>query len=225
MGGSARGRRIASTRKTRTLRNWLSPLKRRRHRPGSTIGSLIQWLPRMSLHPRKLHIAVRHRRIQFTHQIRIQHRLIIRLLPAASLPARHPLRDRINYILRIAQHMQTLIRPMLRRPQQIQHRHQLAHIIGALRPTPRMPTLIIHIPSPACRTRITKRRTICCCCNSHGTIIPHTFPKRLPYTKVAPPQHKWQGDPKPVRATSSQFACAASANPVNAAASRGASRY
>ena len=139
------------------------------HRPGCRIRRLVQRVPRMPLHPREAHLPAPQLRIQLAHQIRVQHRLAVTLFPAALLPARHPLRQRIDDVLGIAQNVQLLAGAVLGGQQQVQHGHQLALVVGALWPAARMPAGLVDEPGPAGGAGVTQGGAVCCCGNSHGS--------------------------------------------------------
>ncbi|MPN03643.1 hypothetical protein SDC9_150874 [bioreactor metagenome] len=121
--------------------------------PGAEVGRLVHRVAVVSTDPLEGDVAALHRLVEGLDQIDVQHGLTVGLLPALPLPALGPLGDHVDRVLAVAQHVQRLadVGGLL---QQVQHRHQLAHVVGAVRPAAAGPAVVVDVPGPAGRSWI-----------------------------------------------------------------------
>src|SRR5699024_4801992 len=99
---------------------------------GATIRGLVHRMAGMPLDPLELDAATGERAIDVLEQIDVQHGLAVLLAPALALPSRHPLRDRVDHVLAVAQDQQVLVGVLGGGLEQVEHGLQLAHVVGAV---------------------------------------------------------------------------------------------
>ena len=69
---------------------------------------------------------------------------------------------------------------------QLQHGHQLALVVGAVRPAAGLPAVLIHVPGPACGAGISQCGTISGSNNRHGSILSWDGGARIPPPPAMP---------------------------------------
>src|SRR5699024_1802107 len=135
---------------------------------GATIRGLVHRMAGMPLDPLELDAATGERAIDVLEQIDVQHGLAVLLAPALALPSRHPLRDRVDHVLAVAQDQQVLVGVLGGGLEQVEHGLQLAHVVGAVGPAARAPGVLVDVPGPAGRPGIAEGGAVGGCSDAHG---------------------------------------------------------
>jgi hypothetical protein len=108
---------------------------------------------RVTLDPFEAVLSPRDRLVDLHQQLKVEDGLAVALAPALRLPPAHPLRHGVDHVLAVAQH-EELVVEVLRRPEQLEHRFELALVVGGVRPAAGAPARFVDVPGPAGRAGV-----------------------------------------------------------------------
>ena len=126
-------------------------------RPG--VGRLVQLVPDVALHPLEPVPAARQHLVEALQQLDVHHRLAVGLAPALALPPGHPLGDRVDHVLAVAEHVQLVVE-VRGRAEELEHGGQLGLVVGGVRPAARRPARVVDVPGPARGAGVSKSRSV-----------------------------------------------------------------
>src|SRR3954452_5977849 len=110
-------------------------------------------MTRMPLYPQELDPTTCHRLVQGLHDLHVEDRLAVALLPAAALPAGHPLSDRVDHVGAVAVDQQVL-GEVGRLLQEVENGGQLGLVVRPVRPSTGRPAALVDVPPPTGRTGV-----------------------------------------------------------------------
>jgi hypothetical protein len=115
---------------------------------GAHVGGLVEFVSGVPLDPFERDPASGEGCVDGLEEVDVLHGLAVGLLPALALPTGHPLGDRVDDVLRVAQDEEVVLRVggLL---QQVEDGLELAHVVGAVRPPSGVPALAVDEPCPA----------------------------------------------------------------------------
>src|SRR5699024_1259090 len=135
---------------------------------GAAGGGSVHRVPGVALDPFELPAAPGERTVDGLHQLDVQDRLAVLLAPALAPPARHRLGDGVDDVLAVAQDQQVLVGVDGGGLEQVEHRFQLAHVVGAVRPAARAPGVLVDVPGPARGTGVAEGGAVGGCSDAHA---------------------------------------------------------
>src|SRR5699024_1088691 len=92
-------------------------------------------------------------------EVLVEDVLAIGLLPSPALPPRHPLRARVDHVLRVTVYLQ-VVAAVGGRTQQVEHGHELSPVVRRVLPSAGAPALVVDVPGPPGRARVAERGTV-----------------------------------------------------------------
>ncbi len=129
-------------------------------RAGTDVGGLVEPVTDVSLDPLEPVPPAGDGGVDLLHELEVHDRLAVALLPALLLPARHPLRDRVDDVLAVAEDVEVVV-DVLGRPEQFEDGAQLTHVVRAVRPPAGRPAVVVDIPGPACGSGVAEGGAVC----------------------------------------------------------------
>ena len=131
---------------------------RRRRAPGCRRASF-ELVARRALHPLEPVPAAREHLVEALQQLDVHHRLAVGLAPALALPPGHPLGDRVDHVLAVAEHVQLVVE-VRGRAEELEHGGQLGLVVGGVRPAARRPARVVDVPGPARGAGVSESRSV-----------------------------------------------------------------
>ena len=126
---------------------------------GAFVGGLVERMADMALDPFEPVSAAHERLVELLQELEVHHGLAVCLAPALALPPGHPLRHRVDDVLAVAEH-EELVVDVRRRAEELEHRLQLAHVVGRVLPSAGRPAVVVDVPRPAGRAGVSEGRTV-----------------------------------------------------------------
>ena len=114
---------------------------------------------RVPLDPLEAVGAPHDRRVDLLEDLHVHHGLAVGLAPPLRLPAPHPLRHAVDDVLAVAEDQEVVV-DVSGRVEQLEHRLQLALIIGRVLPAAGVPVGVVDVPGPAGRARVAEGRAV-----------------------------------------------------------------
>src|SRR5438132_11395775 len=110
----------------------------------------------MALHPFEADPPLGHGRVDPLDDLEVLDGLPVALPPATTLPARHPLRDRVDDVGAVADDDEVVVDAggLL---EQVQDGGELANVVGAVRPATAGPAVGVEVPGPAGGSGVAER--------------------------------------------------------------------
>ena len=123
------------------------------------VGRLVQLVPDVAPHPLESVAATGERLVELLEQLDVHDGLAVGLAPALALPPGHPLRDRVDHVLAVAEHEQLVVE-VRGRAEELEHGRQLGLVVRGVRPAAGRPAVVVDVPGPARGAGVSESRSV-----------------------------------------------------------------
>jgi len=135
---------------------------------GTGVGGFVHGMTSVPLDPLEMHLPACELGIELLQNLLVEHGFAVSLAPSPTFPSRHPPGAAVDGVLRVTQDRE-LLTGVTSGAQQVQHRGELPHVVGALRPAAGSPGGVVDVPRPPSRARIVQTRPVSCCSDQRRT--------------------------------------------------------